>query len=61
MGIDAIGPKILKYCALALHIPIHHLFGLCVSQACIPAEWKIHHVVPIFKSGDLLRTISIKF
>ena len=52
MGIDAIGPKILKYRALTLHIPIHHLFSLYLSQACVPAEWKIHRIVPIFKSGD---------
>ena len=52
MGIDAIGPKILKYCVLALYIPIHHLFNLCLSHTCIPAEWKVHRIVPIFKSGD---------
>jgi len=28
MGIDGIGPKVLKSCALALYQPIHHLFVL---------------------------------
>ena len=31
MGIDAIGPKLLKHCALALYKPIHHLFVLSIS------------------------------
>ena len=32
MGIDNIGPKILKFCAPALYLPIHHLFSLSVSS-----------------------------
>ena len=32
MGIDGIGPKLLKHCALALYKPIHHLFMLSISQ-----------------------------
>ena len=52
MGVDAIGPKVLKYCALALYIAIHHLFKLCLSLTSIPCEWKVHRIVPILKSGD---------
>ena len=35
MGIDNIGPKILKFCAPALYQPIHHLFSLslCLISA----------------------------
>ena len=51
-GIDAIGPTILKYCAAALCQPIHHLFMLSLSQHYIPEEWRIHTIIPIFKSGD---------
>ena len=51
-GIDAIGPRILKYCAAALCQPIHHLFMLSLSQHYIPEEWRIHTIIPIFKSGD---------
>ena len=32
MGVDCIGPKVLKTCAIALYLPIHHLFSLCTSQ-----------------------------
>ncbi len=28
MGLDGIGPSVLKYCALALHEPLHHLFQI---------------------------------
>ena len=51
-GIDAIGPRILKYCAAALCQPIHHLFMLSLSQHYIPEEWRIHTIILIFKSGD---------
>ena len=52
MGIDDIGPKILKHCALALYQPVYHLFSMCLSQYYIPHEWRIHKITPIFKSGD---------
>ena len=52
MGIDNIGPKILKYCAGALYLPIHHLFCLSFSYQSLSAEWCLHSVTPIFKSGD---------
>ena len=32
MGMDGIGPKVLKQSALALYKPIHHLFLLSLSQ-----------------------------
>ena len=50
MGIDDIGPKILKHCALALYQPVYHLFSMCLSQYYIPHEWRIHKITPIFKS-----------
>ncbi len=51
-GIDGIGPKLLKSCALALHMTIHHLFTVSLESQCLPYEWKIHRIIPIFKSGD---------
>ena len=55
MGIDNIRPKILKYCAPALYLPIHCLFSIFLSHQCLSAEWCIHSIVPVFKAGD--RTI----
>ena len=51
-GTDAIGPKLLKVGAIALYIPLHHVFKLCLSKCSIPSKWKIHRIIPIFKAGD---------
>ena len=51
-GIDGIGPKLLRSCALALYPVIHHLFTISLWYCKIPSEWKLHCIVPIFKSGD---------
>ena len=56
MGIDNIGPKILKFCAPALYLPIHHLFSLSLSSQRLPTEWCTHSITPIFKSGDRAST-----
>ena len=52
MGIDGIGPALLKSCALALYEPLFHLFRSSLSSHQIPAEWRIHKITPVFKSGD---------
>ena len=52
MGIDNIGPMLLKTCAIALTTPLYHLFVLTLTQHSLPKEWGIHHIIPIFKSGD---------
>ena len=51
-GIDNIGPRILKSCSLALYPVVHHLFSLSLQNCIIPSEWKVHCIIPIFKSGD---------
>ena len=52
MGIDGIGPLVLKSCADVLCVPIHHLFTVSLSNGYLPSEWCIHLITPIFKSGD---------
>ena len=52
MGVDCIGSKLLKQCASALYIPLHHLFSLSIFNHAIPSEWKHHSITPIFKSGE---------
>ena len=47
-----LNPKILKYCATSLNKPIHHLFCQSITHGQSPSEWKIHRIIPIFKSGD---------
>lgn len=51
-GLDGIGPNLLKSCALALYQPLRHLFVNSIAQHVIPAEWKIHAITPVYKSGD---------
>ena len=51
-GIDGIGPKVLKHCAVTLFKPLHFLFSLhAVVSKSIP-YWRIHSIVPVYKSGD---------
>ena len=52
MGIDNIGPMLLKTCAISLCAPLHHLFSLTLTQHYIPNEWRIHRITPVFKNGD---------
>jgi len=47
-----IGPKILQSAASALAHPLHHLLSISVTKHEIPAEWKIHSIVSVCKSGD---------
>ena len=51
-GLDGIGPKLLKSCAVALCGPLHHLFNISLKNSQIPAEWRLHRITPIFKSGE---------
>ena len=52
MGIDSIGPRLLRECAHVLYEPLCHLFSLSISLQSIPADWKIHLITPIHKAGD---------
>ncbi len=52
MGIDGIGPSVLKNCADAIYEPLCHLFRCSIKQHMIPGEWKISKITPIHKSGD---------
>ena len=52
MGIDNIGPGIHKHCALAIYVPLCHLFNLSLSSHTLPSEWCVHLIAHIHKSGD---------
>jgi len=51
-GIDGIGPKVLKHCAVALFKPLHYLYSLILRKHTLPLEWCIHSIIPAIKSGD---------
>ena len=51
-GPDGIHGEVLKNCASSLANPLSLLFNLSFSTGCIPSEWKLALVVPVFKKGD---------
>ena len=52
VGIDGIGPRVLKHCTMSLSRPLCYLFNLSLSTGYIPQEWKTHIIIPIHKSND---------
>jgi len=52
MGSDGIPPIVLQRCALTLYQPLSYLFNLTLQFSYLPSDWKVHKIVPIFKSGD---------
>ena len=52
MGPDGIPPILLSKCASVLYIPLHYLFNLTLKFGYLPCEWKVHKIIPVFKSGD---------
>ena len=51
MGIDKIGSKLLKFCAISLYEPITLLLQKCIHLYQTPREWRVHLITPILKSG----------
>ena len=51
-GPDGIHGKLLKNCAVGLAYPLSLLFRTCYNTGSIPEEWKLGHIVPIFKKGS---------
>ena len=51
-GPDNFHPKFLKSCCKTLSLPFKILFDNTLHEGCIPTDWKIAEVRPIFKKGD---------
>ena len=51
-GPDGIHGKILKNCATSLAYPLSQLYNTSYKTGRLPDEWKLAHVVPVFKKDD---------
>ena len=52
MGADGFGPRVLKSCSVASYERLCHLFCVSLQSTSIPSDWRLHHITPVFKSGD---------
>jgi len=50
-GSDGIHPAVLKHCADAVSIPLSMIFQTCYSTGCVPTDWRIANITPLFKKG----------
>jgi endonuclease/exonuclease/phosphatase family metal-dependent hydrolase len=50
-GPDGIHGKILKNCAVSLAYPLSLLFKISYNTGYVPREWKLGHIVPVYKKG----------
>ena len=51
-GPDSIPAFLLKEVAFQLAPPLTLVFQASLNQQKLPSDWKIAHVVPVFKKGD---------
>ena len=51
-GPDGIPAFLLKEVALQLAPPLTLVFQASLNQQKLPSDWKVAHVVPVFKKGD---------
>ena len=49
---DQIHPRVLKEATKQLAKPLSLIFRKSINTGCLPDDWKLGHVVPIFKKGD---------
>ena len=53
-GISDIPISIIKFSAKTLSLPLSELFNFCITNNCLPNEWKFAMVTPLYKNkGDL--------
>jgi len=51
-GPDGLHPMLLKECAATIAEPLSRIFQQSYETGSLPEDWRIAHVVPIFKKGD---------
>ena len=51
VGLDGIGPKLIKLCGDHITVPLSFVINRSISQATFPDTLKNAFVIPIYKSG----------
>ncbi|XP_041483858.1 uncharacterized protein LOC121430607 [Lytechinus variegatus] len=51
-GPDEIPPVILTTLANQLCVPLAYIFNKSLEEGIVPTDWKLAHVIPIFKKGS---------
>ena len=51
-GPDRISHKLLKETVNSISLPLSLLFNLSLQKGIFPSEWKLAHVMPLYKKGD---------
>ena len=52
MGPDGIHSRLLKHCSQPLSIILSYVYNLSMLTGIVPDEWKLSHVIPIYKGGS---------
>ena len=52
IGHDQIPARVLRDGASVLAAPIARLTNTVIDNACVPAEWKLAEICPMFKRDD---------
>ena len=53
VGSDMIPGLVLKSCASVLAEPLTHIVNTSLTAGCVPTAFKMSHVSPLYKSGDV--------
>ena len=51
-GPDVISHKMLKLCPNKIALPLQIIFNKSLQQSKYPTNWKLVHVIAVFKKGD---------
>ena len=51
-GPDVISHKMFELCPNNITLPLQIIFNKSLQQSKYPTNWKLAHVIPLFKKGD---------
>ena len=51
VGLDQMPSRLMKDSARVISKPLTFIMNLSISQGCVPQDWKMARVIPLFKGG----------